>query len=97
MTEHVAETPLPRETGEEQAKPCPNCGGPRTLIKNADGSSSPAPCTTCFGEVARDEAVQQVDQAQVTGDTAEVLPLVSEQAAESPLPREQGVIPSEQE
>lgn len=43
-----APEPLPRETGEEQASPCPRCGSPRHLLHNGDGSTSPSPCPKCF-------------------------------------------------
>ena len=91
----MTEQALPRITGEEQAKACPNCGGPRTLIHNVDGSSAPAPCPQCFGQASREATIQQTSNPPST-DTAQVLPVaptiptIGQNAAEEALPHETG-------
>jgi hypothetical protein len=86
MTEQVAP---PRQTGEEQAKPCPTCGTPRTKLHNSDGSTSPAPCPKCFAAGKLDGEATQVSGPN-SGLSPEVVPLPAQEAGEAALPREHG-------
>jgi hypothetical protein len=87
MSEGTPE-PLPRQTGEEQGKPCPTCGTSRSLLHNDDGSTSPAPCPKCFGAKPLDDAV-----TAVTGPNSTLSPQVaplSQSASEEAPPRSVG-------